>query len=202
MGLHLTAVTSSGGCKPDIHLQWEGHYSLSPHLPAHPLKGCIKSSCQWKLRQKSWWAPQHFPLPLLPACSLVGIFFLFGAPVAVSLFPLCNSCQVHFQLGFSLPDSLPTQSSSIPILLPQYLSLLPLPVHFLLVLQFDQHVPFRWLLQWYGCFYLWCCHGPLMSYHQSSEADYASFWAFTFQQNDWHKHWQLVVLCNLFQDSL
>jgi len=38
-------------------------------------------------------------------------------------------------------DPIPTQPSSILIILPGYLSLLLLPVHFLLALKFDQQIP-------------------------------------------------------------
>jgi len=53
---------------------------------------------------------------------------------------LCSPCQVQLMLGFGLPDHIPTQTKSICILLPGYLSLLPLPVHFLHALQFDQWI--------------------------------------------------------------
>ncbi|KAK4818692.1 hypothetical protein QYF61_017913, partial [Mycteria americana] len=54
---------------------------------------------------------------------------------------LCIPCHVQLQLRPGLPDPVPTQAGSIPILFPVYLSLLPLPVQFLLALQFDQQGP-------------------------------------------------------------
>ena len=56
--------------------------------------------------------------------------------------------QVQFQLDLGFPDPIPTQPSSCLILFPWYLSLLSLPVHFLLALQFDQQVLVQpcWLL--------------------------------------------------------
>ena len=73
------------------------------------------------------------------------VFLDFSFPVDVPLeallFLLYTSCQVQFQLGLGLPGLIPTQHRSIPMLCPRYLTLLPLSVHFLLALQFDQQVP-------------------------------------------------------------
>mgnify|MGYP001858504497 CR=1 FL=1 len=66
---------------------------------------------------------------------------LFYGPVEAFLVLLCTPCQVQFHLGLDFPDAVPTQPSSIPILLPGYLSLLPLPVHFLLALQAGHQAP-------------------------------------------------------------
>ena len=49
-------------------------------------------------------------------------------------------CKVKFKLGLGFLDLSPTQPSSFLSLFPQYLSLLPLPVHSLLALQFDQQI--------------------------------------------------------------
>jgi len=69
--------------------------------------------------------------------SLPGWF----TPVEVFLVLLFIPCQIQFQLVLGLPDPIPTQTSSIPIFLPGYLSLLPITAYFLLTLQFDQQVP-------------------------------------------------------------
>lgn len=56
--------------------------------------------------------------------------------ISCSLNPLTSPVPVGPWPAWSHPP----QSTSIPILLPGYLSLLPLPVHFLLSLQFGQQV--------------------------------------------------------------
>lgn len=105
--------------------------------------------------------------------SFMDLYFLFDVPVEAFLFPCCIPCQVHFPSLHSLAASPYSSHSTCSYFLCLCISFL---------LQFDQHVSLRWLLQWYGCFYLWCCHGPFMSYYQSPEADYASFCAFTFNR--------------------
>lgn len=67
--------------------------------------------------------------------------FLVAVPREALLILLCAPCQAQFQLGLGFPDPILTQPSSIPIFLPTYLSLLPLLVHFLLALLFNQLVP-------------------------------------------------------------
>ncbi|KAK4811032.1 hypothetical protein QYF61_015736 [Mycteria americana] len=57
------------------------------------------------------------------------VVFISGEALLVIL---CIPCQVQLQLRLGLPDPIPTQPGSIPILFPAYLSLLPLP--------FDQQV--------------------------------------------------------------
>ena len=66
----------------------------------------------------------------------------FPVDIAVEAFVgfLYAPYQVQFHLGLVLPDPVPTQPRSTPTLVPEYLSLLPLPVHFLLAVQFDQQV--------------------------------------------------------------
>ncbi|KAK4827421.1 hypothetical protein QYF61_017859 [Mycteria americana] len=60
--------------------------------------------------------------------------FLVDIPVEALLVILCIPCQVQLQLCLGLPNPIPTQAGSIPILFPGYLSLLPLPVQFPLAL--------------------------------------------------------------------
>jgi len=55
--------------------------------------------------------------------------------ILTALHSLMSSANLR---GLGLPDPFPTLPSSIPILLPGYLSHLPLPVHFLLALWFGQ----------------------------------------------------------------
>ena len=62
---------------------------------------------------------------------------LIDVPIELFLILLYSPCQVQFQVGLGLPDPIPTQTSSIPIL-SCYLSLLALPMRFLLALWFDQ----------------------------------------------------------------
>jgi len=72
--------------------------------------------------------------------ALLNFSYLVVVPVEAFLI-LCTPCQVQFQLVLGVPDLVPTQASSISMLLPGYLPLLPMPVHFLLALQFDHWVP-------------------------------------------------------------
>jgi len=60
--------------------------------------------------------------------------FLADMSLEALLFILCIPCQVQLLLCLGLPDAIPSQPGSIPILFPGYLSLLPLPLHFLLAL--------------------------------------------------------------------
>ncbi|KAK4806893.1 hypothetical protein QYF61_012614 [Mycteria americana] len=60
--------------------------------------------------------------------------FLADLPIEPLIIILCVPCQVQLQLRLGLPDPIPTQPGSVPILFPGYLSLLPLPVRFLLAL--------------------------------------------------------------------
>lgn len=69
---------------------------------------------------------------------------------------LCTPWQVGFQLGLGLPDLIPTQPSSIPMLFPENLSLLPPPVHFLLALHFDQKVQIQTYQSLAFLFWLLC----------------------------------------------
>ena len=57
------------------------------------------------------------------------LVLLTEVPTNAFLIFLSTPCCVEFQLDLVLPDPIPTQPSSIPILLPGYLSLLPLPIH-------------------------------------------------------------------------
>lgn len=54
---------STGGHKPDLHLQWEGHCFPSPLLPNQIFEGCMTSSFQRRQRQK---VLKY--LSLLPVC--------------------------------------------------------------------------------------------------------------------------------------
>lgn len=65
--------------RPSLTVGFGGHCFPSPCLLIHPLKGCVKSSCQWRQRQKCCSVPQSSPCPLLPTCiycSLWGYAFL------------------------------------------------------------------------------------------------------------------------------
>lgn len=85
---------------------------------------------------------------LLPAClycffgGVCSLGFTFLVHIHAEAFPVLvfTPLQDQFQLDFRLPDPISTQPSSISILIPGYLSLLPLPVHFL-AFQFDEQVP-------------------------------------------------------------
>jgi len=73
----------------------------------------------------------------------VGFSFLCYVPVEALCVHLCTPCQVQFQWELGLPVPIPTQTSSIPVPFPGYPFLLPLSVHFLLDLQFDQQISFQ-----------------------------------------------------------
>ena len=66
--------------------------------------------------------------------------FLIEIPAETFLVPFVIPSHVQFKLGLGFPDPISTQPNSFLILFPQHLSLFPLPVHFLLTLQFDQQV--------------------------------------------------------------
>jgi len=55
-------------------------------------------------------------------------------PVEALLTILCIPCQVWLLPCLDLPDPISALLGSVPKLFPGYLSLLPLPVHFLLAL--------------------------------------------------------------------
>jgi len=74
----------------------------------------------------------------MPRYAFLDFPFLVDVPVEAFLILLCTPHQVQFQLGLGLTDPTPTKPSSI---VSGYLSLLSLPVHFLLTLQFDEQVP-------------------------------------------------------------
>lgn len=100
--------------------------------------------------KKNCWLPQPPPCLLFLAClycSLGGFYVLLDSlfpvdvPIEAFLTPLCTTCWVQFHLGLGLPDPIPIKPSNITTLLPRYLSLLPLPAHVFLALQFDKQVP-------------------------------------------------------------
>ncbi|KAK4806814.1 hypothetical protein QYF61_005610 [Mycteria americana] len=65
--------------------------------------------------------------------------FLADLPVKALLI-LRIPCQIQLQLRLSFPDPIPMYLGSVLIFFPGYTSLVPLPMHFLLTLQFDQEV--------------------------------------------------------------
>lgn len=79
----------------------------------------------------------RYQLTLLTRRGISSWTFLFDALTEVFLV-LCALCDIQFQLTLDLPDPIPTQLSSIPVLPPSYLSLLPLPFILFLALPFDQ----------------------------------------------------------------
>ena len=66
--------------------------------------------------------------------GLLAFPFPVDVPIEDFLIYLCTHCQVQFQLGLGIPGPIPTQPNNMLTFLPGYLSLLPLPVHFLLAL--------------------------------------------------------------------
>jgi len=66
--------------------------------------------------------------------------FLANVPIEALLHILCILCQIQLQLWLSISDPISTHPGTIPIFFSRYMSLVPLPVHFLLSLQFDQRV--------------------------------------------------------------
>ena len=66
--------------------------------------------------------------------AFLNLPFLVDIPVEALLVMLNIPCQVQLQLCLGPPDLVSTQPGRFPILFLGYLSLLPLPVQFLLVL--------------------------------------------------------------------
>lgn len=85
--------------------------------------------------------------------ALLDFSFSVSAPIEALLTLHCIPCQVQFQVGLSLPDSISRLLSSTSVHPPWYLSLLPLTVHFLLALQFYQQIPV--LPYWSPAFLYW-----------------------------------------------
>ena len=116
--------------------------SCSSRLAVHPFKSCGNRGCQWRQRQKCCWLTQPPSRPFLPVCQSYssGGYAFFDLPlladilVKAILIILPIPCQVQLQLHPGLPDTIPTQPVSVPVLFPGYLPLLPLPVHILLAL--------------------------------------------------------------------
>lgn len=66
--------------------------------------------------------------------------FLVNVSVEALLIILHTPCQIQLQLCTSSPEPIPAHLGSVPIFFPGYMSLGPLPVHFLPTLWFDQEV--------------------------------------------------------------
>jgi len=62
--------------------------------------------------------------------AFFNLSFLADVPLEALLVVLCIPCQVQLQPRLGPPDSLPTQLGSIPILMTEYLSLVPVSVRF------------------------------------------------------------------------
>ncbi|KAK4810535.1 hypothetical protein QYF61_004498 [Mycteria americana] len=70
----------------------------------------------------------------------LSLLFFFNIPVEALLIILLIPCHIQLQLCLSFPDPISTHPGSVPIFFPGYTSLVPLPVHFLLTLYFEQEV--------------------------------------------------------------
>ena len=113
-------------------------------LPQSPPSNPARELCEEQLTQK----PEAKKLLSTSTFYLFVITSLLLFPTRESMPPvdalietflfLFTPCQVQFQL--SLSDPIPTQPISILIPLPVSLSLLQLPVHFLLAFHFEQQV--------------------------------------------------------------
>ena len=107
-----------------------------PHLVVHWLRRGEERSCQWKLRQKSFSVSHPSPHLLIWGChscssgeyAVFNLPFVVDIPVETLLVIFRIPWQVQLQLCLGLPDSIPTQPGSYPILFPGNQSLLPLPV--------------------------------------------------------------------------
>jgi len=103
---------------------------------------CVISSYQSRqvkklLRTSAFSFSVGTSLPV-PLTSEGDFSLLVELPAEAFLFLLGKLSQLHFQLGTDALDPILTQPRSFPVLFPWYLSLFPLPVHFLLALQFDK----------------------------------------------------------------
>ena len=123
----------------------------SPCLEVQRLERCGRRDHHWKLRQKILLSALAFSVSVVTSSHAsfikggyvcLNLPFLANVPVK-ALLVICIPCQIQFQLWLSFPDPIPTHPGSMPIFFPWwegYMSLVPLPVHFLLILQCDQEV--------------------------------------------------------------
>ena len=69
-----------------------------------------------------------------------GLSLLINVPIESFLVIFHITRQVQFHLHFGFPGSISAHPDGTPVFLAHITSLLPLPVHFLLIPQFDQQV--------------------------------------------------------------
>ena len=72
--------------------------------------------------------------------TLLRLSFLANVPLESLPVILCIPCQAQFYLCLGFPDPIPVYPDCIPVLFPGHVSPFPLPVHFLLVPQFDHQI--------------------------------------------------------------
>ena len=109
---------------------------------------CGKPSWQWRLRQITHWLHQPSPCLLKPFSLLIYQmrYTLLCLPLLptvskesfLDIFHIVCQVQLHLHLGF--PDPISACPDGIPVFFPGHPSLLPLPILFLLISQFEQQV--------------------------------------------------------------
>ena len=136
MVLNLTFSYSGRDFAPPVPVLWSIHSRRLEREVA------VKTEDKVLLSTSAFSLPiiSSFPVLFIELIQVFDLPFHADVPVEALFLILCILCQVQLQLHLGLPDPIPTQPSSVPLLVPGYLSLLPLPVHFLLALYFDQQV--------------------------------------------------------------
>jgi len=138
-------------------LAWSSFVVRGTLIPPVPTFSLIHSRGVWRTVASEVWGKKllstsAFFLSVVTRLSILLTrrgtpSWTFPVDVPLEAFPVlfCTPCYFQSQLGLGLPESIPTQTSSIPIFLTGHLFLLPLPVHFLLALLYDQQVPVQTL---------------------------------------------------------
>jgi len=129
---------------------WDGHCFPSPQILIHLLEKHVKSSCQWRLRQKSFWVPQpspwsvvtSLPVLLIRRVLILGLsysgWYAFRS-LSQFLFASLAKSVSSWALAFLILSL--QHTSSTPILLTGYLSLLlPLLHHLALLNSFQPSI--------------------------------------------------------------
>lgn len=99
-------LSSSGGHKPDLTLQWEELCCPGSHLAVHLLEKHGKRGCQQSLSTSALSSSTVTSLPaLLISWGTLSLTFLFLADIAVEslLITLCIPCKVQLQFHLGLP---------------------------------------------------------------------------------------------------
>jgi len=140
IGTHRLADVEVPQTVTNLIFTYSGRGVAPPSPPSEPFsQGLCAEPLLVKTEVNKLLNFSAFSLSVVTDKGLLDFCFPVAIPIEPFLILLCSPCQDQFHLGLSLPDSNPTQSSSIPVLLPGYLFLLLLLMH-LLALHIDQEV--------------------------------------------------------------